>query len=115
MILVDATYKSCKYALPLFLVVVRTNVHYVPVAEFMIESETTENIKEAIDILKTWNPSWSPSYFMMDYSEQEYQAIHLAFPDSSKYLCKFHVEQAWVRWTRQSKFIYLIIICGNSS
>lgn len=29
-VLIDATYKMTKYALPLFLLVVRTNVSYVP-------------------------------------------------------------------------------------
>lgn len=102
MVLIDATYKTTKYALPLFLVVVRTNVGYVPVAEFIIENETSESIKEALEIIKQWNPKWSPKYFMMDYSDQEYQAIHHTFPDTAKYLCYFHVEQSWMRWTRQS-------------
>ncbi|XP_049330199.1 uncharacterized protein LOC111189631 isoform X1 [Astyanax mexicanus] len=50
MVLLDATYKTSKYALPLFLVVVRTNVGYKPVAEFICESETTEAISEALKI-----------------------------------------------------------------
>ncbi|KAJ8321266.1 hypothetical protein KUTeg_001124, partial [Tegillarca granosa] len=53
------------------------------------------------NIIKQWNPKWSPKYFMMDYSDQEYQAIHHTFPDTAKYLCYFHVEQSWMRWTRQ--------------
>lgn len=36
MVLLDATYRTTKYALPLFLVVVRTNVGYKPVAEFSV-------------------------------------------------------------------------------
>lgn len=31
-VLIDATYKTTKYALPLFLLAVRTNVSYVPIA-----------------------------------------------------------------------------------
>ncbi|KAL5013808.1 hypothetical protein ScPMuIL_008078 [Solemya velum] len=39
----------------------------------------------------------------MDYSDPEFQAIHHVFPDTEKYLCYFHVEQAWLRWTKQKK------------
>ncbi|XP_062614804.1 uncharacterized protein LOC134276580 [Saccostrea cucullata] len=101
LVLIDATYKTTKYALPLFLLVVRTNVSYVPVAEFIVETERTENILEALQVIKSWNKFWEPRFFMMDYSHQEYQAIHELFPNASKYLCTFHVEQAWIRWCKQ--------------
>lgn len=104
MVLLDATYKTTKYALPLFMVVVRTNVSYVPVMEFICENESTPCITEALALLKSWNPNWSPKFFMLDYSEQEYQALHAIFPDAEKYLCCFHMEQAWNRWTKESKF-----------
>jgi hypothetical protein len=101
MVLLDATYRTTKYALPLFLVVVRTNVGYKPVAEFICENETTTAIAEALNILKQWNLHWEPKYFMLDYSQQEYQALDHTFPNAQKYLCSFHREQAWIRWTRQ--------------
>ncbi|VDI37852.1 Hypothetical predicted protein, partial [Mytilus galloprovincialis] len=101
--LIDSTYKTSKYALPLFLLVVRTNVTYVPVAQFIVESESIENITEALLMLQVWNKDWKPEYFMMDYSDIEYQAVHNVFPDARNYLCQFHVEQAWLRWTRKKK------------
>lgn len=101
MVLLDATYRTTKYALPLFLVVVRTNVGYKPIAEFICENETTAAITEALNILKQWNQQWEPKYFMLDYSQQEYQALEYVFPNAQKYLCSFHREQAWVRWARQ--------------
>ena len=52
MVLLDATYKTTKYALPLFMLAVSTNVKYVPVAEFIVQSETSSNIKEALEIIK---------------------------------------------------------------
>lgn len=104
-VLIDATYKTTKYALPLFLLVVRTNVSYVPIAEFIVEAERTENIFEALQIIKSWNQSWDPKYFMLDYSQQEYQAVHDLFPDAAKYLCTFHVELAWLGWCEQSKIL----------
>ena len=39
-ILLDATYKATRYALPLFFMVVKTNVDYQIVASFVIENET---------------------------------------------------------------------------
>lgn len=57
LILIDAMYKTTKYAFPLFLLVVFTNVSYVPIAEFIVEAERTENILEALQIIKSWNQS----------------------------------------------------------
>jgi hypothetical protein len=45
--LLDATYKTTKYALPLFFLVVKTNIDYQIVGSFVTQSETTEAIKEA--------------------------------------------------------------------
>ncbi|CAM4611528.1 unnamed protein product [Leuciscus chuanchicus] len=81
----------------------RTNVGYKPVAEFICENESTMAISEALSLIKKWNDAWNPNYFMTDYCEQEYQALQLVFPNTPKYLCSFHREQAWIRWTRESK------------
>ena len=75
MTLMDVTYKTTKYELALFFVCVQTNVGYSVVGEFIVQSENTENIKEAIEVLKKWNPNWKPKYFMADYSEAELTAI----------------------------------------
>ena len=50
--LMDATYKTTRYDLPLFFICVRRNTGYCVVAEFIIQSESAESIKEAIDVLK---------------------------------------------------------------
>ena len=42
MCLLDATYKTISYALPVFFLVVKTNVDYQVVAAFLIEGETIE-------------------------------------------------------------------------
>ena len=44
--LLDATYKTTKYDLSLFFLGVKTNVGYSVVAEFVIQSETTQQISE---------------------------------------------------------------------
>ena len=101
--LMDATYKTTKYELPMFFVSVKTNVGYSVVADFIIQSETTEQIAEALKILTTWNPEWAPGYFMVDYSEAEISAIKNVFPQCKTYLCDFHREQCWERWVKERK------------
>ena len=101
--LMDATYKTTKYELALFFVAVKTNVGYSVVGEFVVQSETANQIAEALSILTSWNPEWKPSFFMTDYSEAEMGAISIVFPTCQTYLCDFHREQAWERWTKERK------------
>ena len=103
MTLIDATYKTTLYDVPLFFVTVRTNVGYTVAAEFIVQSETSEDIEEALGILKEWNPEWKPSFFMCDYSEAEIGALESAFPASTVYICDFHREQSWGRWVKDHK------------
>jgi len=46
----------------------RTNVDYKVVAEFMTQYEDQQSISEALSILKAWNPVWKPNHFMADFS-----------------------------------------------
>ena len=101
--LIDATYKTMQYDLPLFLVCVRTNVGYCTVAEFVTQSETAEAIGEALKILREWNPGWNPPFVLCDYSEAEIAAIKATFDSVRVYICDFHREQAWTRWVNNSQ------------
>lgn len=78
--LLDATYKTSKYAMPLFFVCVKTNVDYVVVATFITQSEDTVSLTEALALLKQWNPQWSPLNWMVDFSEVEINALQSVFP-----------------------------------
>ena len=78
--MLDATYKTTRYSLPLFFLVVKTNVDYQIVGSFVIQSETADAIHEALSVLQSWNPKWNPSYFMVDYSEEEMSAIGKILP-----------------------------------
>ena len=102
--LMDATYKTTCYDLALFFICVRTNVGYQVVGEFITQSETSEQIAEALTILKSWNPSWNPPYFMVDYSDAELGAIEQVFPHCKVFLCDFHREQAWERWVKVTSY-----------
>jgi MULE transposase domain/SWIM zinc finger len=99
--LLDATYKTTKYSLPLFFVAVKTNAAYCVVATFIVQSEAASKIREALSIISSWNKDWKPQYFMTDYSEAEINAIAEVFPDAAVHLCSFHREQAWTRWLKK--------------
>ena len=95
----DVTYKTCKLALPLFFLVVKTNVGYSVIAEFIIQHEDTTLITEALDILKErWDKEGiKVGNFMINCQQSEENAICGVFPESCVYLCRFHRLQAWLR------------------
>ena len=72
----DATYKT---SIPLFFLCVKTNVNYTVIAEFGIQSESTDKILEALSITISWVPTWNP---ITDYSDAEMGAIKRLFPDT---------------------------------
>ena len=78
--LLDATYKTMRYELPLFFLVVKTNVNYMVVGSFIIQRETTASIQEALEIFRDWNDSWKPRFFMTDFCQEEINAIEGTFP-----------------------------------
>ena len=79
-VFLDATYKTCKYAVPLFFLMVRTNVNYQVVAVFVVQQETRTMIKEALSIIRDWSPHVQPRYGMVDFSEEEIYALEDVFP-----------------------------------
>ena len=79
-----------KYGKALFFIAVKTNVEYTAVSDFVLQSETAKQIRESLQILSSWNPTWQPPYFMVDYSEAEIKAIQGTFPACKVYLCDFH-------------------------
>lgn len=46
------------------------------VTSFYVQYEDLKSIEEALNIIKSWNTTWSPQYFITDYCEAEYNAIH---------------------------------------
>ena len=79
MCLLDATYKTTRYAVPLFFVCVRTNVDYAVVATFVTQYEDSTSIAEALQVLADWNPLWTPQDFMVDFCEPEIMALERIF------------------------------------
>ena len=101
----DATYKMCKLAIPLFFLVVKTNVNYCVIGEFIIQTEDMDSISEALQVFKHWDQKGvHVNAWMVDKQPAEQAELKQVFPDSEIYLCDFHHLQAWERWFRTSKF-----------
>jgi len=80
MCLIDCTYNTTIYGLPLLTVCVPTNVGFVTVATALLADETQETLSNALTKLAAWNPSWKPLFFMTDFSEAQIGAIEAVFP-----------------------------------
>ena len=44
------------------------------------QSEIADSVKEALSVIKKWNPDWAPKHFMVDYAEEEIPAVEDLFP-----------------------------------
>lgn len=80
MLLLDATYKTTRYVLPLFFLVVKTNVDYQIVGTFITENETKHALIEALGVFKKWNPEVKPRYGMTDYCTEEIDSLEETYP-----------------------------------
>ena len=76
----DPVYRTVKYPLPLFFVMVKTNVDYQAVATFVVQDENMESTKEALEFIKVWNPEWKPKVFMVDNDKEEITLVQKCFP-----------------------------------
>ena len=79
LVLLDATYRNTRYALPLFYFVVKTNIDYQVVGLFVCENETEDSISEALLFIKSWNTDLNPKYGMSDYCVEEIKSLEKVF------------------------------------
>ena len=80
LVLLDATYRTTRYASPLFSFDAKTNIDYQIAATFVTENEKEESIVEALEIIKSWNPELHPPYGMTDYCIEDVSAMEKVFP-----------------------------------
>lgn len=79
LIFMDATYKTTKYALPMFFICIQTNCGYSVVGVIVLENEDSESLAEALHIFSSMNDNWSPKAVMLDSSDVEMKAISSTF------------------------------------
>ena len=77
--MLDATYRTTRYALPLLFLVAKINIDYQIVAVFGTENETEESIEEALSIITTWNETVNSMHGMTDYCAEKFKAIEKVF------------------------------------
>ena len=70
----------------MFFVTVKTNIGYTPIADFVVQSETGNQIEEALKVIASWNPESNPPYFMTDYSDAEISTTESIFPQC-RFIC----------------------------
>ncbi|XP_063343130.1 uncharacterized protein si:dkey-31c13.1 isoform X1 [Pelmatolapia mariae] len=97
----DAAYRTIRYPLPLCFLCVRTNVCYSVVGVMVLQEETTEAIKEGLEVFKCWNADWRPASFMVDCNAAEIQAVESVFEGTKALLSDFHREKAWDEWIQK--------------
>ena len=83
--LLDATYNTTRYALPLFFLCVHMNVRYIVVATLVMQNE---DIAEAQNIICSCNPEWTATSFMVDFCEAEINALNSVLTGSLHLLCR---------------------------
>ena len=99
----DAIYKTCKYNFPCFFLTVKTSVGIGQVvATIIVEFETEEMLSQGLEVLKTWNPTWNPAFFMTDKSVVELNATAQVHPKAVRLVCDFHRAQAQNRWINKN-------------
>jgi hypothetical protein len=78
--LIDSTYKTSAYDMPLFAVCVPTNVGYSYVTTTLLLDETIESYSVALTSIREHNPDWDPKCFITDFHDAQIAAIGAVFP-----------------------------------
>ena len=68
-----------KIPFPLFCLYVQTNVDYQLVGSFICQANDQAMISEGLQIIKEWNPGWSPKFIVVDFEEQQITAVESVF------------------------------------
>ena len=104
LVLMDATYRTCRLMLPTFLLAVKTNVGYSSAAAFIVKTEDSASISEALGRIKIYlaQEHIQIPNFMIDCSATKMQSLRDTFPEAKMYLCDFHRNQCWERWFRST-------------
>jgi MULE transposase domain len=78
--LLDCTYRTNIYDLPLLVLSVPTNAGYVAVASALLCEETKDAITFVLQTLSAWNPDWKPKLAISDFCEAQLAAFESVFP-----------------------------------
>ena len=95
----DGTHGMNYHGYHLFTLVIRHSItgNGYPIAFLISKFKKTITLKKWFSFLKQEHKKWSPDIFMVDDAGEEIKAVEESFPDSSVFLCHFHVLRSWRR------------------
>lgn len=73
--LIDATYNTTVYDMPLFMPCILSNCGYVVVATFLLPDEQKKTTESGLLLIRKWCPNWQPKFVMSDFSETQTSAM----------------------------------------
>lgn len=88
---------------PLICLFVQTNVDYQMVGSFVVEVRNKESLQQGLMSIKEWNPGWSPKYVILDYSDEQAEAVKIVFPGCSQFISESSRERSWRQWLTKSE------------
>lgn len=76
-----------KHNFPCFFLTVKSSVSIGQVVATIIpEFETEEMLPQGLQILKSWTPTWNPSFFVTDKSSVELNVVAMVHPKAVRLL-----------------------------
>ena len=97
LMLLGATCKTTEYAPLLFFVTVSFQV----VGVVVVPEETNDIVKKVLEIIRDWDPVVPSKFGVIDFDKMEINALEELFPDIEVFICSFHHEKSWTRWTNK--------------
>ena len=71
--MIYSTFGTLKYNLPLYILSVRNNSIFCPVAYILTENETEKALRQGIKIPKSWNPNMKPDIMIIMIDKRQTQ------------------------------------------
>ncbi|XP_029823728.2 uncharacterized protein LOC115309605 [Ixodes scapularis] len=99
----DVANKSNESFLPVFFVSVAAPHEYVTVGVFVVETEAVDCVVEALQMLRSWCPSFEPGHCTTNHRSVSISALCTVFPQSKVVICPGSREQSWAWWMRSFK------------
>ncbi|XP_071948368.1 uncharacterized protein [Antedon mediterranea] len=100
---IDSTYKTHRYPLPLYTLWIYIDEKFICVAIIIMQCDATDDLAQALRHLKHWNPNWNPEYFLMDTQQPCWKAVEQTFPNSKVFVSSFHCNQSWLQFLSSKK------------
>jgi len=72
---VEPVHKHIQYSLPIYCLIVRTNVGFTIAGMFTLKFVTKPLLTEVFKMFTEWNPDWKPRYLLADFNDENISGI----------------------------------------